>query len=181
MIRQQIKGENMVENITLVWTNLIASIGAVTSIIWGRVLIVILFIGATFAPISGLIHTILILIGVDLIFGLTVTIRKKGIDEIVSNKLRNSLFKAMFYLLFIMMSFLVEKQIAGSDCLVTKVVFAVMGAVELWSIAGNALILSPNLPFLRLLKKYLTSEIAKKMEIDKKDVDEILNKKNKDK
>ena len=173
----QSKGENMLENISLVWINLIHSIENLLSIFWGKILVVILFILSVFSPISGLIHVTLILVFIDLILGVSVTLKKKGVDEIVSNKLRNTLFKTAFYLGFLMLSFLIEREVAGVDCYVPKLIFSIMGAVELWSIAGNALILSPKMPFLKLLRKYLTSEIAKKMEIDKRDVEETLNNK----
>jgi energy-converting hydrogenase A subunit M len=39
------------------------------------------------------------------------------------------------------------------------------------------LILNPDLPFLKLFKRFLTAEIGKKLEIDKDEVEDILNKK----
>ena len=108
MIKTMSKQENMIEGILMVFINIGVSITSLLSSVWGKLLILGLFVGATFASISGLIHIILILTFLDLIFGVLVTIKKKGKDKIMSSKLRNSLYKTFFYLLFIMMVFLIE-------------------------------------------------------------------------
>ena len=78
-----------------------------------------------------------------------------------------------------MLIYLVESTVVA-DCVVTsKLAFAIISAVELWSIASNAIILMPNMPFLRIFRKYLGAEIAKKLEIDESEVKEILDAKNK--
>ncbi len=111
-----------------------------------------------------------------MVFGVLVTLRKKGKDEIMSSKLRNSLYKAFFYVMFVMLLFLVEKQMVDI-CIAPKAAFGVIAAVEMWSISANALILSPDFPFLKLFKRFLAAEIGKKLEINKDEVEDILNKK----
>lgn len=79
-----------------------------------------------------------------------------------------------------MLIYLIESHVI-EDCVVTsKLAFSIISAVELWSIASNAIILMPNMPFLRIFRKYLGAEIAKKLEINESDVEDILNKKSKE-
>ena len=173
----QPKGERMELNIAIVLLNIWTAATSLLATIWGKVLVFGIFIGATFSSISGLIHIILILTFIDLIFGVMVTLRRKGKDKITSTKLRNSLYKTFFYLIFIMLVFLIESAVI-EDCVVTsKLTFSIIGAIELWSIISNALILSPDMPFLRIFKKYLTAEFSKKLEMDEKEVEELLKKK----
>lgn len=46
--------------------------------------------------------------------------------------------------------------------------------VELWSAMGNMLIIYPEMPALKLLKKALTGEIASKLHIEPEEVDTVL-------
>lgn len=168
--------EYMIENnLLIVLSNLGGSITNILNSILGKVVVLITFMGAYFASISNLINVILALVIFDAIFGISVSIKLNGVGSILSSKLRNTLFKLFFYLLFIMLTFLIEFQITGIECFTPKIVFAVMASVELWSIASNALILSPNMPFLKLFKKFLTLEISKKLDMTSGEVEEFLN------
>ena len=176
MVNTNQKGENMLTNVAMVLLNIWTAVISIFTTIWGKILVFALFLGSIFGTIAGLIHIVLILTTVDMIFGVLVTLKTKGKNEIVSSKLRNSLYKGFFYVMFISLTYLVEIQMM--DILIgPKVAFAVIAAVEMWSISANALILNPDLPFLKLFKKFLTAEIGKKLEIDKDEVEDILNKK----
>lgn len=176
MININQKGENMLTNVTMVLLNIWTAVISIFTTIWGKILVFALFLGSIFSDILGLIHIVLILTTIDMIFGVLVALKTKGKNEIVSSKLRNSLYKGFFYVMFICLTFLVESQMM--DILIgPKVAFAVIAAVEMWSISANALILNPDFPFLKLFKKFLTAEIGKKLEIDKDEVEDILNKK----
>lgn len=176
MININQKGENMLTNVAMVLLNIWTAVISIFTTIWGKILVFALFLGSIFGTIAGLIHIVLILTTVDMIFGVLVTLKTKGKNEIVSSKLRNSLYKGFFYVMFICLTFLVEMQMMDI-CIGPKVAFAVIAAVEMWSISANALILNPDLPFLKLFKRFLTAEIGKKLEIDKDEVEDILNKK----
>ena len=168
--------ENMIENnLLIVLSNIGGAITNVLNSMLGKIVVLITFMGAYFASISNLVHVMLALVLFDAIFGISVSIKLNGIGSILSSKLRNTLFKLFFYLLFIMFTFLVEFQITGVECITPKIIFAVMAGVELWSIASNALILSPNMPFLKLFKKFLTLEISKKLDMTRTEVEEFLD------
>lgn len=170
--------EDMIENnLLMVLDNIGASITSILSTLWGHFVVLLMFILGYFSSISSMIHVMLLLVIADAIFGIAVSVRNKGVGSIVSSKLRNTLFKLFFYLLFMMFTFLVEFQVTGIECIAPKIIFAIISAVELWSIASNALILSPKMPFLRLFKKYLTKEIGKKLDMTANEVEEFLKKK----
>ena len=176
MVNINFKGENMLINVAMVLLNIWTAVISILGTIWGKIVIFTLFLGSIFGTVAGLIHIVLILTTVDMIFGVLVTLKTKGKNEIVSSKLRNSLYKGFFYVMFISLTHLVEMQMMDID-IGPKVAFAVISAVEMWSISANALILNPDLPFLKLFKRFLTAEIGKKLEIDKDEVEDILNKK----
>lgn len=61
----------------------------------------------------------------------------------------------------------------------TSIIAAAITLVELWSASGSMLILYPNMPFLKLLKKALKGEIASKLHIAPEEVDGVLEGKKK--
>ena len=87
----------------------------------------------------------------------------------------------MALILFIIFTFLIEQQIVAESYISSKIIFAIMSGVELWSIAANALIIVPNFPFLRLFKKYLSSEIGKKLSLTQQEVEDLLEETKRDK
>ena len=169
------KEERMENNLLMVLSNIGTSITALLSTLWGHFVILIMFVLGYFSSIAGLVHVVLALVVIDLIMGISVSVKINGKGSILSSKLRNTVFKLFFYLLFLIFTFLVEFQITGIECITPKIVFAVMAGVELWSIASNALILSPNMPFLRIFKKYLAQEISKKLDMTSGEVENFLN------
>lgn len=83
-----------------------------------------------FSTIAGLIHIVLILTFIDMVFGVLVTLKTKGKNEIMSSKLRNSLYKAFFYVMFLMLMFIIEIQMLDV-CIGPKIAFGVIAAVEM--------------------------------------------------
>ena len=58
----------------------------------------------------------------------------------------------------------------------TSIVASGIVLCELWSSCGSMLIIYPHMPFLRLLKKALTGEIASKLKIEPEEVEKVLKK-----
>ena len=169
------KEEHMVNNFIAVLTNIGASLTSVLATLYGKFIVMIVFLGAYFASISGMVHIMIALVIIDAVFGITVSVRTKGVGSILSNRLRSTLYKLFFYLFFLISMFLIEFQITGIDCVTPKLIFALISGVELWSISANALILNPKFPFLRIFKKYLSKEIGKKLDISPEEVTNLLD------
>ena len=169
------KEERMENNLLMVLSNIGTSITALLSTLWGHFVVLLMFILGYFSSIAGLVHVVLALVVIDLVMGISVSVKINGKGSILSSKLRKTIFKMFFYLFFLVFTFLIEFQITGIECITPKIIFAVMASVELWSIASNALILSPNMPFLRIFKKYLAQEISKKLDLSRTEVEEFLD------
>lgn len=136
---------------------------------------VMLFFGSLgLAPISQLIHLVIGFVFLDMLFGLSVTIFKKGWGHILSCRLRDSLVKILFYITILIGLFFIESAVIDGYFLTSKLAFAVISGTELWSIMANMLVLFPNLPALKLLKKYLTAEMAKKLDITSEETSKCL-------
>lgn len=152
--------------------NFTTKLSLLLSNIFGWFYTLIIGIGMFFIPIKDLILVLTCLVLLDMLLGIIIN-RK----HILSSKLRNTLVKFFFYLILIGGTFAFENVI-GIDILY-KIVFAVISAVELLSIIANMTILKPDLRFLKLFKSLLLGEIAKKLDVSKEDVEEVLyNKKN---
>lgn len=166
--------QGMTQTILLVLMNLGETITSILSTMWGKIIILALFISSIFAPISNLFHIIVALTVLDAIFGINVAIKKGGKGEILSSKLRVTVYKLFFYILFLVFAFFIEAELSTKSYLTTKIIFAIMSSVELWSIAANALILVPDFPFLKLFSRFLTAEIGKKMDLSQEEVESIM-------
>ena len=70
---------------------------------------------------------------------------------------------------------MIEKEIFDQWYIGAKAVFAITSGVEIWSILANMMILSPNLKFLKLLKKVLSAEMARKLGIEINELDETMD------
>lgn len=170
---------DMEKQLLSVFLNIVGASGNIFTSMWGKITVFGMFIGSLFAPISGLIHLTLILVAMDMLFGISVVVHRKGLRHIMSSRMRDSLVKAFFYLIFLITTFLVETQLVDGYYVTSKVVFAIISGVELLSISANMLILFPNFPFLRIFKTILTKEMSKKLDIEEEELGKILkNKKN---
>ena len=72
-----------------------------------------------------------------------------------------------------MLTFIGIDRIIDAD-ITTTAIATVITLVEFWSSCGSMLILYPNLPALRLLKKALIGEIASKLHIPEEEVENVL-------
>ena len=129
-----------------------------------------------FAGIFGFITTewkpfavLLFLIVVDLIFGILVALKSKKF--ILSTLMINTVIKMGVYSTVFLCVGVLEAIIHDTGFIGLKIVAAVAGACELWSVSANMLILKPNMPFLKIFRLQLKGEIESKVG---KNVDDIL-------
>lgn len=145
---------------------------------WG--LISTLFI-STLAYFAGLKIMIYIIAGcllLDMVLGITVSLKNNGKGSLQSAKLRKTIIKAFFYLTTLMILYSLETELQLSWLILTKVVFGLAVLTELISSASLALVLNPDFLFLRIFKKYLTLEIAKKLDAKEEDIKELIDNNN---
>ena len=162
-----------------VFTKVFVVVGNLLSTAWGKLLVAISFTASLLMPIKDILLITFGLVMADMFFGLLVTIKIKGWSHILSSRLRDSLVKLFFYTIFIVSFYLIESRIIDGYYVTSKAIFAILSGVELWSISANMLILSPNILFLRIFRKYLIQEMAKKLDMAREDVEEFLKEKSK--
>lgn len=77
--------------------------------------------------------------------------------------------------------FIFMEQVAGIESHLSVIgICSVLSLVEWWSMCGSALIISPNMPIIRLMRHYLAGEVAHKMGMTKEEVLDYLNGKDDD-
>ncbi|MEG2061856.1 MAG: phage holin family protein [Alistipes sp.] len=142
------------------------------SSIGGWFVAIILFVINYCAGYEAILGGVAFCVLCDAVWGIAVSIKLGRFT--VSELARNSFFKLAVYCNILAVFIIVDK-IAGVDNpLTTAVVGAAICLVELWSITGNASIIKPNFPPLRLLRHALKGEISRKLGVAEDKVDEIL-------
>jgi len=138
-----------------------------------------LFFVDIFAGHTFLIYMVLIVTLMDAGWGIAVSIHRGKFT--LSELLRQTVVKALIYgcalWIFISLDTFIQGEV-GLDLNISSGLVGVMIVLtESWSSAASALILFPNVPFLRFMQKALTGEIARKLGISEEEVNSIMNKK----
>ena len=90
---------------------------------------------AVLSPITPILITVGILVGVDFIFAIYVAYKNKV--KITSNKMSKTISKLLLYTITIICIFLLEKFIMGDVLPLSRVAATLIGVVELKSILEN--------------------------------------------
>ena len=116
---------------------------------------------------------VLMAIGWDLIWGVAVAVKQKKF--VLSRLLRETMVKVFIYIGTLLIVLVCERSLNENWGVITRVVAVVAACIELFSAAGNILIIKPNFVFIRLFKKYLIGEIAEKLNIGTDEAETIIN------
>lgn len=142
------------------------------STVWGWLLllvgVIIDFVGGNGTAVLFVVLAVV----VDAGWGITVSIKQKRFAK--SELMRDSLSKLAVYGTVLFMFISVDKLITANVTLTTSVVSSLIILVELWSASASMLICYPNMPFLKLMRKALKGEIARKLSINEDDVNKAL-------
>ncbi|MEG1622812.1 MAG: phage holin family protein [Alistipes sp.] len=142
------------------------------SSVYGWVVAAILFVVNYCVGFETILGGVAFCVLCDAVWGIAVSVKLGRFT--VSELARNSFFKLAVYC-NVLAVFIVVDRISGADNpLTTAVIGAAICLVELWSITGNASIIRPNFPPLRLLRHALKGEISRKLGVAEEEVDEIL-------
>ena len=115
-----------------------------------------------------------IAITVDMILGIWSAVRQGKYAK--SELMRDTFSKVVVYGLALLVIIHIEMLNGADTTLGTNICASLMCGAEFWSIAGNALIINPNLGFFRLIRSSLVGEIARKLHITEEEVQEALDK-----
>lgn len=124
-----------------------------------------------------IIYTVLIVSIIDLICGIGVAIHRKRFVR--SELMRQTVEKLVVYgsalFAFLCLDKLIEDETSVTLNISAGLVGVIITLTEIVSFLASLLILFPNNPFLKLMQKALTGEIARKLGCEEEDVKAILN------
>lgn len=139
--------------------------------LWGWVLWTIFAIANYFAGHAFIVYLVIAVTIMDACWGIAVSL-KRG-EFTLSELMRLTIDKVAVYgcALFV---FVGLDKIVGETTLSTSVIGSAIVLVEFWSSCASMLIIYPNMPFLKLLRKALTGEIASKLRVGAEEVENAL-------
>ncbi|MBQ2132707.1 MAG: hypothetical protein II202_01315 [Bacteroidales bacterium] len=152
---------------------IIGKIPAVFNNILGWMLALISGYITWLADAKGAIMLILISIFWDMGWGVAAAVKQKNF--VLSHLLRETFWKIIVYVGSLSIILFAERTIGSSFNPTVKIIAVIGATVELFSSAGNILIIKPNFHFVRLFSKYLIGEIAQKMKKTEQEVQQMLN------
>lgn len=139
----------------------LTKLGDILSHAWGWVLLVC---GSAFNVIAGYQAAItlvtFVIIG-DLIFGIMAA-RKQG-KYAQSELIRSTFHKVGAYYFVLLVAVMIEQVVHWDWFMATDFFATIIAITELWSIAGNILIINPRAPIFKLMRSALVGEIARKL------------------
>lgn len=112
---------------------------------------------------------------IDAFLGVIVSIKKGSYFS--SYLARETVWKVILYMSFLLAVHIIEWIVSDDSFIGMKACFVIISLIELISICANGAIIKPNFPFFKLIQKYLSSEIARKLGINESDVEEVLKSK----
>jgi len=137
---------------------------------YGWFLAVLSGVGSFFATEKYCFYFVLTAIMLDALFGTIVSIYKKR-GFALSKLGRVTSFKMLSYGASLVIVFMVEKLAHDTGFVGIKVAAGWAAACEFWSMSASILIIWPDAPFFRIMRRQLKGEIAHKLG---KPIDDIL-------
>lgn len=108
----------------------------------------------------GVVLTAIIL---DAVFGIMVAVGVKG-DFALSKLGRVTTFKISAYFAALIITYMVERLLHQDGGFIgVKVAAGWAAACEFWSLSASVLVVWPDAPFFKIMRKYLKGEIAAKL------------------
>ena len=141
--------------------------------VWGWIIAAFFFVVEFYGGYGMAFLSIGLAIIVDMILGIWSAVKQGKYAK--SELMRDTFSKVVVYGLALLVIIHME-MLTASTTLGTNICAAVMCAAEFWSIAGNALIINPNLGFFRLIRSSLVGEIARKLHITEEEVKDAFEK-----
>lgn len=159
--------------LTHFFTNVGGKLVAIFSTVQGWIGTLLLCICSYFAGHEFSVTAVIIAVVIDLIWGIWAAVIQKRFT--LSELMRETISKMSVYGSALVLFVTIDKLLGSQSGLTVPIISSVIVMIETWSFAAAALIVFPDFPLLKLLQKVLTGEIANKLRIDPKDVEEYMN------
>lgn len=133
-----------------------------------------IFIVNFFAGYECSIHAVIACVLLDTIWGIAAQIKRGHFA--LSEVGRHGLFSKFALYASAIVGFILIERMAGIDSQITVIaICSIICLIELWSMAGSALIVNPKMRFLRIFRQVLAGEVARKMQISVEDARSYLD------
>jgi len=150
-------------------TTLCLKLEMVLQTVWGWLAVTLVSVYNFFLPEGYAFTLVLVMILLDAVFGLSVAVKQ---GNFALSKLGSiTLFKISAYFAALVFTFMVEKLAHDQGFIGVKVAAGWAAICEFWSMSASILIIWPNAPFFRIMRRHLKGEIASKLG---QSVDDIL-------
>lgn len=159
-------------------TEIIINIGCKLSemfqTVYGWIAAACIFIVNFFAGYECSIHAVIACVLLDTIWGIAAQIKRGHFA--LSEVGRHGLFSKFALYASAIVGFILIERMAGIDSQITVIaICSIICLIELWSMAGSALIVNPKMRFLRIFRQVLAGEVARKMQISVEDARSYLD------
>ena len=163
-----------ITSLLAVASNGVAKIATILSTVQGWLLALRLALANFIAGYELALLAVVVCFLSDAVWGILASRKQKKYSR--SGLARHTLVKGACYMNILVVFLFIDKILPDHFDFTTGLMATIICLVELWSIAGNVLIVDPNIPVLRLLRTALRGEIAHKLKCDEDSVEDVLNK-----
>jgi hypothetical protein len=134
---------------------------------WGMFIMALML--STFGVKAMLFHWILIAMAFDLFFGTWSSLKRKQFH--ISTALVSTAIKLVMYLVIFCIPMILEKILLNKDLLMgTTIVTAFICSAEFFSSIAHMLIIKPDFIVVKIFRKFLIAEVARKMKVSHEEV-----------
>lgn len=117
-------------------------------------------------------------LAIDFVFGTWTAIKAK--KHVLSQAIILTAVKYAIYSLLFWLVVMAERGVGDTWFIASRLVFAFCMIAEIWSVIGHVAIINPRLVFIRLLRKSLAGEVARKLDMTEKEALAFLDGKEED-
>lgn len=144
--------------------NIGCKLGEIFQTVYGWIAAACIFIVNFFAGYECSIHAVIACVLLDTIWGIAAHIKRGHFA--LSEVGRHGLFSKFALYASAIVGFILIERMAGIDSQITVIaICSIICLIELWSMAGSALIVNPKMRFLRIFRQVLAGEVARKMQV----------------
>lgn len=155
-------------------------LGDILHSVCGRITATGLFAVNFFAGYETAINAVVVCVALDTAWGITAQIMQ-GRFALSELGRHGMLSKLTLYASVLIGFILIERMTGVYTQLAVIAICTLICLVELWSMAGSALIVNPQMPFLRIFREVLAGEVARKMQVSVDQAKKYLDGTNKNK
>lgn len=159
----------------LAHANIVASkLSEIFNTLWGWTCAAWILCINFFAGYETSIVAMIVCVALDTAWGIAAQIKQNRFA--ISALGRDGMLSKLALYASVIIGFIhIENMVNLESHLTVIIISSLICLVEIWSMSGSALIINPQMPFLRLFRRVLTGEIARKLDIKEEEVEAYLN------